>query len=184
MLWWWVQERNVAVAFINVNGQILVISGKFIFHNRIDCGCEENLPKVVMNEHVSCQTMLKYAGISSISDKIKLSVLGHYLLSTLTLLHKTVNFSINMSQSLYAGNYSSKIFNFSFTKDLSGQSMFGVDTQLTLSLIYKLPCHAFIWLMSCLWLHVPEDTPHFVIVNVNFTCLFYHYDGFSVCSGF
>ena len=111
-----------------------------------------------------------------------MSLLVGWLLCNFTYSVKAIIFPTKVSQSQLLDKHVQQYFQSQLHVDLSGQSMFGVDTHSTLSLslyfyTHALLCHAHIWLMSCLWSHVPKDTPHFVITSC--TCLFHHYDGFS-----
>ena len=54
-------EGNVAVTFVNVNGQVPEISRNYftVTHNRIDCGLRAK-PAKIRNERLPFQTMVKY----------------------------------------------------------------------------------------------------------------------------
>ena len=60
MLRWWVQEVSVTVAVYPGD------TTEVFNHNTIDCGLQEK-PAQRCNEHLPCQTMLKYAQVTLFS---------------------------------------------------------------------------------------------------------------------
>ena len=70
-------------------------------------------------EYLQILSELNHMGVPSRYDTIELSVFGHYLPSTLTPLHNTVNFFIKKFQSQYVGG--SLIMQQDFQSQLQGR---------------------------------------------------------------